>query len=226
MYHQNNQSWKPTEKWEIETPKEATDCSFCDLDIKPQFVLTPKIMGVVQKLCVEIKREWQILLIGEETATGIVCYGYYVPEQETGYASVKNLDEIDLTFVKKRKIVATIHSHGDIGVSFSSTDDQCTNHSFIKHHIVTNNSGDFMAISRIVLPCKLIKFAKASVTIKVPEIKEVKGIEKIKESSYVTTTYPTITNHNGSTEGITWKYGDARHHAFEFDQTEGGYCGL
>ena len=229
MFHQTwqnqNEKWKPKDKWEIEKPTEADDCSYCDLDVKPQFLLTPKLMGVAQKLCIDIKREWQILLIGEETEGGIFCYGYYVPEQETGYASVKNLDEIDLAFVTKRKIIATMHSHGEIGVSFSSTDDDCTNHSFLKHHIVTNNRGDFMAVSRIVLPCKLVKFAKASVTIKVPVVKEIKGFDKIKEKVSTTTT-PVITHHEGNMEGITWTYGDRRHHAFEFDQTKGGYCGL
>ena len=237
--------WEPKDKWEIPTPKEATSCSFCDLNIKPEFVLTPKLIAVSRKLCVDIAREWQILLIGEETDTGIFCYDYYVPKQETGIASVKNTDEITLAFVEKKKIVAGMHSHNEIACSFSATDDQCTNHSFIKHHIVTNNRHDFMAISRIELPCGLIKFAKAKVIMQVPSIKSVKGIENIeaiKYTGYGKTYYydsKTKTGYYGNNSNlpkhyqpliddgkdIDWQYGDKRQHAFLFDQKEhGGIC--
>jgi hypothetical protein len=224
-------------RWEIETPKEADECSFCDLEAKPEFVLTPKLMAVARRLCKEIEREWQIILKGEETETGIFAYDYYIPKQETGPASVKNMDEIDLERATKNKWIGTMHSHGEIGVSFSGTDDQCTNHSFLKHHIVTNNRGDYLAISRIVLPCGLIKFADARVIMKVPSIKKVKGIDNIEERTYKPIVWPPkndnptgggiITYHEGSNEGITWKRGARRQHGFMYDQDrEGGYCGF
>ena len=245
--------WEPKGKWEIPTPKEATSCSFCDLNIKPEFVLTPKIIAVSRKLCVDIAREWQILLIGEETDTGIFCYDYYVPKQETGLASVKNNDEITLEFVTKKKIVAGMHSHNEIGCSFSATDEQCTNHSFIKHHIVTNNKHDFLAISRIELPCGLIKFAKAKVIMQVPTVKKVKGVENIEERKsvyqncegktyyYDSTTMtgyygknPPNTGYNSDhlprhyrndVKDVDWKKGSKRQHAFTYDQKEhGGIC--
>jgi len=240
------------EKWEIPTPKEATSCSHCDLTIKPEFMLTPKLIAVSRKLCVDIAREWQILLIGDEKENGIFCYDYFVPKQETGLASVQNNDEITLEFVKRKKIIATMHSHNEIGCSFSGTDDQCTNHSFIKHHIVTNNKHDFLAISRIELPCGLIKFAKAKVIMQVPTIKAVKGVENIEERKwapiYGGKTYyydsktktgyygknPPNTGYNNDhlpahyrddIKDIDWKSTDRRQHAFLFDQKEhGGIC--
>lgn len=239
-------TYRPSDdKWEVPTPKEADECSFCDLSVKPEFLLTPKLIGVSRKLCVDIAREWQILLIGEETTTGIFCYDYFVPKQETGLASVKNNDEITLEFVTRRKIIATMHSHNEIGVSFSGTDEQCTNHSFIKHHIVTNNRHDFAAVSRIVLPCGLIKFAKAKVIMQVPAVKKVKGVENIEEyKSYVVKSYGEDDTfrlnslmrkelelnwppkHAGllSVKDVDWKKGNKRHHAFMYDQTiHGGH---
>ena len=233
MYHQKD-------SWEIPTPKTADECSFCDLEAKPEFLLTPKLIAVSRKLCVDIKREWQMLLIGEETDTGIFAYDYYIPKQETGPATVKNTDEITLELATKNKYIGTMHSHGDIGVSFSHTDDQCTNHSFLKHHIVTNNKNDFMAISRIVLPCGLVKFAKAKVIMKVPAVKSIKGVDNIEEIKFSPSTYyynsktnigyygnqPYGTNNLPSLyqdgNDIEWKKGSTRQHGFMYDQNEQG----
>jgi hypothetical protein len=167
-----------------------------------------------------------------------------VPKQETGLASVKNTDEITLEFVTRKKIIATMHSHNEIGVCFSSTDEQCTNHSFIKHHIVTNNKHDFMAVSRIVLPCGLIKFAKAKVIMQVPTVKKVKGVDNIetRKSTPVATGKSTyyfdsrsktgyydmdemLGRHKAiDAEDLKWKKGSKRHHAFMYDQTiHGGH---
>lgn len=212
-------------------------------------MLTPKLVAVSRKLCEEIQREWQILLIGEEQEGGIFCYDYFIPKQETGAASVKNNDEITLEFVQKKKIVATMHSHNEIACSFSHTDDQCTNHSFIKHHIVTNNRHDFMAISRIELPCELIKFAKATVVTQVPTVNKVKGIENIEERAPL---YPVgggtyfydkktgcgyygnqkylpkaYTPKVSDGKDIKWKKTDRRNHAFGYDQKDyGGFHGF
>jgi len=171
------------------------------------------------------------------------CYDYYVPKQETGMASVKNTDEITLEFVKEKKIIGTMHSHNDIGVSFSGTDDQCTNHSFIKNHIVTNNKHDFFAVSRIELPCGLIKFAKAKVIMQAPRLKHVKGVENIEEIKWPVYTGSTYYHDSRSgtgfygnkkshvpavlpdTKDIDWDKRDRRQHAFMFDQKEhGGVC--
>ncbi len=135
-----------------------------------------------------------------------------------------------------------MHSHNEIGVSFSSTDDDCTNHSFIKHHIVTNNKHDFLAISRVDLPCGLVKFAKAKVVMKVPDVKIIKGYDNIEEKKWAPVTYPG----NGYNQNLPyyyqgkgyagykkedtfdkqakWSYGDKRQHAFLFDQEREGGC--
>jgi hypothetical protein len=234
--------------WKIETPEEADECSFCDLEAKPKFVFTPKLLSVVRRLCTDVKDEWQMLLKGHETETGIFCHGYYIPKQEVGPASVINNDDIDLDFVKKHNIIAGIHSHGSMAVHFSSTDDQCTNHSFIKHNIVTNNAGDFLAISRIELPCGLIKFQKATVTIDVPECKTIKGFDNIEKRSY-TYIKPAVGSNgqwcrvcsripcNCKTgviehghKAIDWKRGNKRQHGFMYGQDKytegGGLCGF
>lgn len=207
--------------WEVEPVKEADDCSYCDNSMagKPQFVLTPELLAVIRTLCTTIQREWQILLKGNVTDNGIYCYDYVIPKQETTLATVYNDDDIDTKFVEDNSIVATCHSHNDMAVGFSHTDEVCTNNSMIKNHIVTNNKGDFKAISRIELPCGLNKFVDAIVMSEAPaiEAKDIKGLENIKER-----TSP-ITYHQGSNENITWKRGNKRNHAFGYDQGPNGY---
>jgi len=235
--------------WEIETPTVAEDCSFCDNAPTRKFVLTPMVMSTIRALCKEVKREWQILLVGKETEDGIYVHDYIITEQETSEASVKNLGDVDKAFTKKHKLVGTCHSHGNMGVFFSRTDDVCTNFSMLKNHIVTNNKGEFKAISRVVLPCGLVKFADALVHMKVPDVvaKDIKGLENIKERTCIATPYAgsyyndeerfmpkdnnsPISYHSGSTENITWKRGNKRNHAFKYGQdddlTGGGYGGF
>ena len=202
-------------KWEVELPKMATDCSYCDAEAKPRFVLTPKVIATVRKLCTDIKLEWQMLLIGDETDDGIFLYDYYIPKQEVGAASVINKDEIDLNFVTKKKIICGIHSHGEIGVGWSNTDDECTNHSFIKNNIVTNNKGDYLAKRRIELPCGLVKFQDARVIMKTPEVKKIKGFDNIEERKY-TYVKPTVIEYGDST--INWKRGNTRQHGYMYNQ--------
>jgi proteasome lid subunit RPN8/RPN11 len=208
------------DKWEIEKPKTAEDCSFCE-DTTRIFVLSPKVFATMQLLCREIKMEWQILLCGIETRTGIYVDGYYIPKQEVTSASVTNNDEITAEFVAMHRVIGTCHSHGSMGVFFSSTDETCTNFSMLKHHIVTNNDGAFKAISRVELPCGMTKFVDAIVRTAVPDVKKknVKGIENIVEKAYVTTYHAGGTFYG--TQSVEWKRGNKRNHAFLYDQERG-----
>jgi len=149
---------------------------------------------VKAKWCEQVKTEWQVLLIGEEREDNVVyCDDYFIPKQEVTSASVTNIDCIDKKVIEDKSIVGTIHSHGNMSVFFSTTDEESTNTSLIKNHIVTNNNGDYVGTKAIDLPCGMKRFIDAQITRDLPHIKmagKVKGIKNIGTRTYVTT-YPT-----------------------------------
>lgn len=168
-------------------------CKNCDYAKEGEFKISiaPDVMGVIYQLCDTVKLEWQALLLGAIEGNVVNVVGYWIPKQEVSAASVKNLDVVDEEVIAAKGIVATIHSHGEMGVFFSSTDEEYTNLSQIKHHIVVNNAGEFVATSRTDLPCGMVKFDESSVHITVNKPIEVQGDENIKEFKY---THPATTH--------------------------------
>lgn len=158
----------------------AKECSYSDAHPVPDTTLyiSPEVYSVVNKLCKDIEVEWQMLLTGRQEGSSVFIEGYWIPKQEVGGAHVHNLDVITPEIITAKGIVAGIHSHANMGVFFSPTDDNETNNTTIKHHIVCNNRGEFEAKSRYDLPCGLYKFTKAHVLICLPGI-EVVGLENI-----------------------------------------------
>jgi len=248
-------TYDPTNKWEIETSKEALKCSHCDNSEKPVFTLSQDVMATIRALCTEVEREWQVLLIGREIEGGIYCDGYIIPEQETTCASVINKADIDQKFLEDNSIVATCHSHGNIAVGFSHTDEVCTNFSWIKHHMVTNNKGDWCAISRVDLPCDMVSMKSAIVKVEMPVVKatDIKDLANISERKYVPPACGAGYGHSYGGYGggyfkgtygtgqvykkddtkfkpidLPWKRSSKRSHAFLYDQDDwctGGACG-
>jgi len=218
-------TYDPENKWEIDTPDEADDCSYCDDHITRSFILTPEVLAITRLLCKEVKREWQVILTGKETEDGIYADGYYIPKQETTCATVINQDDISKEFLEGISAIGTCHSHNNMPVGFSHTDEVCTNFSFLKHHIVTNNDGKFKAISRVELPCGLVKMADAIVQVESPivSVNDLVGFDNIKEREYK----PITTYHAGSYgtcgEQVNWKRGNKRNHAFGYNQDGGFY---
>jgi len=209
-------SWDaPENDWDTGTSaKEAKDCSFCG-ERKVTIQLTPKVLGVVRKLCEDIKVEWQMLLRGTVTDDLVLVNDYYIPHQEVGSASVTNLDCIDKTRIDELGIVATIHSHAEMGVFFSSTDEQYTNSSLIKYHIVCNNAGEFKATGRINLPCGMMKYLDARVTPSYTMAQKVKGFEKIKKQEPYVYQYSLPAYYNRQDDSL-WGFGK---HAYKGEET-------
>ena len=147
----------------------AKDCSWCEKSEKVTIKISWAVYTVIKQLCVQIKDEWQMLLIGEVDGPEVLITGYYIPRQEVSGADVKNLDCISKDFIAENKIVATIHSHSSMGVFFSSVDDEKTNLSTIKYHIVTNNEGAYKACQQITLPCGLVQLKDADMTLQLDE---------------------------------------------------------
>lgn len=172
------------DKWSVgEAPKECTKCDHVG-DDKTRVLVHPDVLSAIFYLCREVKSEWQMLLVGSEVGNTVTVDGYYIPKQEVTAASVKNLEAIDEEFIKSRSIVATIHSHADMTVFFSAVDDECTNMSWIKHHLVVNNKGEFIAKTRHDLACGMVKFNEASVETLIPNKDGAQGSENITKKVY------------------------------------------
>jgi hypothetical protein len=178
---------------------EADECSHCE-DTRATFVLTDELFGVIQKLCADIKGEWQALLIGEERENNVVyAHDYYIPKQTVTSASVTNNECFDVERIKAMGIVIGIHSHGTMGAYFSTTDHDCTNTSPIKNNIVVNNKQEFVGTKALTLPCGMIKFLDADVVRDMPEITPVEEIKDVKNIEEKTYTYGTNLLHFGNT---------------------------
>lgn len=179
---------KPTKvedpiKWDTgtkATDKQATSCSFSCETEKATIKIAWDVYTVMKQLCVHIKDEWQILLIGEVDGPVVDVTDYIIPKQEVTGSSVKNLDCIDKQFIEENKVVAICHSHSNMGVFFSSTDVD-TNLQSIKYHIVYNNEGNVKACHQIVLPCGMVQLRDADVELMLKDsgIKNLENITKI-----------------------------------------------
>lgn len=177
--------YKKDDGWDTgDEVREAKDCSFCPGKDGFNISIDQPVMAAIFGLCETIKDEWQMFLKGSVVDRLVLIDGYYVPKQEVTGASVKNLDVVDQEFIAREHIVATIHSHSSMGVFFSATDDEFTNMSFIKHHIVVNNNHSFVAKSRVDLPCGMVKFMNSTVHVTTVPTVAVVGIEKIGRKSY------------------------------------------
>ncbi len=133
-------------------------------------------------------------LIGRVMENGDVAVdGYYIPKQSVTAASVRNEEPITLSFIKEYNVVASIHSHANMQVFFSSTDEQ-TNRSLIRYHIVTNNRGDYLAVGRVMLPCGAQLMLDVEVVMCQAAMKgEVIGMDKIERpKTFGLTTYKGI----------------------------------
>ena len=189
--------WKPEkDKWDKSTQKWTTqdtsdsekrvaeDCSWSEKYTGGTFHISPEVMSVIKKLCDVVKDEWQMLLIGHEDKNDVYIWDYYIPKQEISAASVENKDCIGKDEIDKMGIIATMHSHSDMGVFFSSVDEEYTNLSLIRHHIVVNNKGEMKATTRYLLPCKMEKFFDATVVVDTPSVDIIKDIENIERKVY------------------------------------------
>ena len=172
-------------KWETgDEHKVANDCTWAEQYSGATIYLTQEIQSVIRKLCKDVKIEWQMMLTGTETKEGVYVTGYWIPKQEVSTASVINKDLIDNDVIAERKIVCGIHSHGSMGVFFSSTDEEFTNNSLIKNNIVVNNKGEMKACMRYETPCGLVHFFDADVEVETVVTDTIEGVDNIKETKW------------------------------------------
>lgn len=178
-------TWKqPESKWDTgEDYSVAKECSWGDKYTGITFYIMPEVWSVITQLCDDVKSEWQMMLCGEEHDDNIIVTGYWIPKQEVTMSTVTNVDLIDSQVVREKKIVATIHSHANMGVFFSSTDTEFTNMSLIKNHIVVNNKGETCGTTRHSLPCGFTRFFDCKIEVHV-EKADVVGRENITEKKY------------------------------------------
>lgn len=176
---------KVPQKWTTgEEKRECKNCDYLHNDKGYAIKIHPEVFSVIFFLCDKVETEWQMLLKGSETENEVIVNGYYIPKQEVTSSTVKNLDAIDEEFIIENDIIATIHSHASMNVFFSQTDDEFTNMSHIRHHIVINNDHKLVAKSRYDLPCGMAKFAESKVMTLIPSVSEAEGIDNIVKKTY------------------------------------------
>lgn len=183
--NRGHMGFQARQKWTTgEEKKECKNCDYLKDDKGFAIKIHPDTFSAIFFLCEKIETEWQMLLKGVENNGEVIVSGYYIPVQEVTSSTVKNLDAIDEEFIRDNEIVATIHSHANMNVFFSGTDDEFTNMSHIKHHIVINNEHKMVAKSRYDLPCGMAKFADSKVMTLIPAVQSVEGMENITKKIY------------------------------------------
>lgn len=180
-----NETWSndPSENsWA--TDRKHKVCKACDYkdDNKEMVIKIEKgIIDVIDHLCDKIVDEWQMLLSGKVEEWGILVDGYYIPNQEVTSGSVTNTDCVTKEFIDENSIVATIHSHSNMGVFFSATDEDSTIlPSQLIYHIVVNNKGEYKACQKTLLPCGMTMLKEVEVVSleEKPNV-EVRGVDRI-----------------------------------------------
>jgi proteasome lid subunit RPN8/RPN11 len=181
-------------EWTTGDMKCAEKCSHLEERGKNSIHIPLEISRVIRGMCRKFPDdEWQLLLKGHvsEDRTSVEVTGYYVPEQEVTGSTVKNTDmNITREFLHENKIIAGIHSHVNMGVFFSGTDEETTKSS-IRYHVVTNNRGDYVARGRYTLACGMEGFKDMDIVLdaEVSEEVDIEGIERVKKHVYETKLY-------------------------------------
>jgi len=136
-------------------------CPYMSDDHKPTIIVPFEIWNKIMKLTRELDTEWLGYLHGSHLQDGNwKVTDITVPKQEVTGATVKPTET--------HSSEGVVHSHVNMGVFFSSTDDDYLNenHDF---SIVVNQSGESKAIVRKTLPCKTLSVVDADVSIEFPE---------------------------------------------------------
>ena len=170
--------------WETEDKCiEANDCDYAEEVLKPYTIdLDDDVYRVIRAMCKRFpEHEWQMMLTGVVEGLAVHVTGYAIPKQLVRGSTVKNLDVVNADVVSALHIVATVHSHVNMGVFFSQTDNKDTNLSIIDHHIVVNNKGEYRACSKVHLPCGMVHLLDTEVTIGGQEVEvvDIKGLDNV-----------------------------------------------
>ena len=211
----------------------AIECSYTmDNDIK--IVFQDDIWEVVKELCNDVELEWQMFLIGtqETESDNILITDYIIPKQIVTGGSVTNEECVDQQYITEHGIIASMHSHGKLGVFFSGTDEE-TNLSEIKYHIVVNNRLEYKAVQQVSLPCGLKKQVDLDILLRTNKPKPViKGRDNITENkftySYYGNDFSRYPNYNRTPElplnnDVKTVPSVYKTHGFELDQQETYY---
>jgi len=186
----------------------AKDCSYKDKLVTPTVFLDHGMWLVIRRLCNEVGVEWQMLLSGEIDVDAYKVTGYYIPKQKVSYASVEDEDKLTPAWFKENNIIATIHSHGNMNVFFSSTDDTNNKNSPATCHIVVNNKDEYVACVRKTLPCGLEAFTECKVNIMISDNQvAVDGLDRITKIEH-TTNFATREPYN------PWKHENTRDNGY------------
>jgi proteasome lid subunit RPN8/RPN11 len=148
---------KPADEWEceIDTVKE---CSKAPKDDEMIIFLKPLVKRKIDLLMDKYKsREWLAYLFGE-VGERIVIEDLDVPEQT---ATAARVEDVEYEVPEGKRVIGVMHSHHNMGCTFSGTDDSWIN---MNHDIsiLVAHSG-IQARVRWIAPCGAKKPIKAKV---------------------------------------------------------------
>jgi len=176
-------SWSTTTLDSKESWDSGIDDEICPAlrdELTASLIIPPEIWNVIQELTEEINSEWLGYLKGDFLNDGFVLNvkEIIIPEQEVTGVSVTVKEDID-------DVQGVVHSHSNMGVFFSGTDDNYinTNNAF---SLVVNKDGKHKAIARIKLNCGFYIRKECNVEILRNVSKKFikKALKKIKKKKY------------------------------------------
>lgn len=168
----------------------AKDCSWAEQNKGPEvkMLLSKKVGDTIKYLLENVPVEWQLLLIGapvvHQDKEALLITDYYIPKQVVGAAHVRNIDCIDKTVIAEKGIVSTMHSHVDMGASFSNTDWESCNSSPIKYHVVINKRYEYEAVKQIPLACGMFRFQHIQIAFEKDALVKPEGFDNIAKEEY------------------------------------------
>ena len=161
-------------------------------DAEATKVVVPyNIWMLIMRLTREVDTEWLGYLQAEQTESGDWHINELeIPEQEVAAATV--------TPTKTIHAPGVIHSHVNMGATFSGTDDKFLNenHDF---SIVVNKKAQVSVVQRIKLPCGALTIIESSLEVNYPEPEEAEGFVEAAKKKFTEKTYAVVNTRKNKT---------------------------
>ena len=177
------------------------ECSLVS-DDKWEIALSYPVYQKIWSLYNEYKSlEWLGYLVGTKIGTVYTVTALLIPEQEVTSTSVE-VDPDD-PVSKNPSIVGTVHSHVNMGVFFSGTDEDYIG---LNHDVmVVVSKGEMKAQVRVAAPCGALKKNDAEVTVDYPPIPNMDRFITLAKSKITEHRYH-VTYYNGYVPGRPTAY--------------------
>lgn len=176
-------------EWVVENKNVIDEKCPC-AEEKVKVVLSQKAYRQIKSLCRKLpKLEWLAGLVGSEKGKD-EKYWYIeeikIFEQKVGGATVELTSKGNEDIAKTTKIIGWIHSHNNMDVFFSNTDEDTAKASGIS--LTTNNKIEFFGRFRRELPCGHLALVEIEMELEAEEDEEITTLAETLISEKPTTT--------------------------------------